>query len=284
MENHWNVRKGTLSKAQRADIARRLAEERLEIVNQRCAPVHPRKSIYTQYVKRLIDIVVAACALILTLPINLVIGVITFIDVGRPIFFIQERIGKDGKVFKLVKFRNMTNETDINGELLPAAQRVTKFGRFVRKTSLDELLNFWSILKGDMSLIGPRPLVLPYAERFSDRHAQRTAVCPGLECPPRERGVGIRSWHDQFENDIWYVENISFLTDCKMIFSLLRFTLDQKNSASRAEVRSTFIGYNLDGLAISFEDVAQDYVDWSENTEETIQELVQYKVGNEIAG
>lgn len=248
-----------LSKEQRDDLARRLAEERLPVVNPKCVAVHPRETFYGRYVKRLMDIIVALLALVITLPINLIIGVITYFDVGRPIFFCQERVGKDGKIFKIVKFRNMTNATDVNGELLPAAQRVTKFGRFVRKTSLDELLNFWSILKGDMSLIGPRPLVLPYAERYSVRHAQRTAVRPGLECPPRGRNVCLRNWNDQFENDIWYVENLSFVTDCKMMYYLIRFALDRKNSVSRANVRSTFMGYDWEGKAIGVEDIPEKY-------------------------
>ena len=251
-----------LSKAQRADLARRLAEERLTTVNQKCVPVHPRVSFYTRFVKRAIDIAVSLLALTVTLPINLVIGVITYFDVGRPIFFTQDRIGKDGKLFKIVKFRNMTNETDAKGELLPAAQRVTKFGSFVRKTSLDELLNFWSILKGDMSLIGPRPLPPSYATRFNERHMKRNAVRPGLECPPRKKVVALRNWQDQFENDIWYVENVSFKTDCKMIWYLIRFALDRKNATLRAtKIRSSFVGYDWDGRAISYEEVPQQYFD-----------------------
>ena len=251
-----------LSKAQKADLAKRLAEERLAPVDQKSAPVHPRVSFYTRYVKRAFDIALSLLALTVTLPINLIIGVVTYFDVGRPIFFTQERIGKDGKLFKIVKFRNMTNATDERGELLPAAQRVTKFGSFVRKTSLDELLNFWSILKGDMSLIGPRPLTKPYLGRFSARHMQRHAVRPGLECPPRGAHVSLRNWQDQFENDIWYVENVSFKTDCKMIWYLIRFALDRKNAALRAtKIRSSFVGYDWDGRAISYDEVPQQYFD-----------------------
>jgi len=254
-----------LTPMQREEIAKRLAAERLETVNSICEKVSPRDSFYAKYIKRIFDVSISLVVLTVTLPVNVVIGIVTFFDVGRPIFFKQERIGKDGKIFKLVKFRNMTNETDSQGNLLPAAQRVTKFGKFVRKTSLDELLNFWSILKGDMSIIGPRPLVIPYGARFSQRHAQRSAVRPGLECPPRNNNVALRNWHDQFENDIWYVENISFLTDCKMICHLVRFALDKKNSAYRAAVRKTFMGYDWNGHAISIDDVPQEYIDVYEN-------------------
>lgn len=255
-----------LTKAQRADLAERLAAERLDTVNRISAEVHVKRSFYSKYGKRALDFMIALLALIVTFPINLVIGIITFFDVGRPIFFNQERIGKDGKPFKIVKFRNMTNATNEEGELLPAAQRVTKWGKFVRKTSLDELLNFWSVLKGDMSLIGPRPLVSSYGPRFSERHKQRTAVRPGLECPPRSKDEAIRSWQDQFENDIWYVENVSFLTDCKMIVNLVRFALDRKNAAARAAVRrGSFAGYDMEGRAISYLDVPQEYIDYYES-------------------
>lgn len=251
-----------LSRAQRADLAARLAAERLETVNKTCAPVHPKQSFYSKYGKRAIDFTVALIALAVTLPINLVIGVITFFDVGRPIFFMQDRIGKDGKLFKIVKFRNMTNATNEDGELLPASQRVTKWGKFVRKTSLDELLNFWSILKGDMSLIGPRPLPPSYLQRFSDRHMMRSAVRPGLECPPREKHAGVRDWHDQFEDDIWYVENVSFLNDCKLMLKLVAYALDRKNVAARAGAkRGSFVGYDWDGRAINYNAVPQEYFD-----------------------
>jgi len=254
-----------LTRDQRADLAARLAAERLETVNRISAPVHPRQSFYTKYGKRAIDFTVALIAMLITLPINLVIGVVTFFDVGRPVFFLQDRIGKDGKLFKIVKFRNMTNATNEAGELLPPSQRVTKWGKFVRKTSLDELLNFWSVLKGDMSLIGPRPLAPTYAARFSDRHTMRNAVRPGLECPPRDRGEGIRGWHEQLENDIWYVENLSFATDCKMVYHLLCFMMSKKNAEARANVKKgSFEGYDWDGRAIGFYEVPQEYIDYFE--------------------
>ena len=186
----------------------------------------------------------------------------TLKDVGRPILFEQERVGKDGRIFKLVKFRNMTNERDERGELLPPSQRVTRFGRLMRKTSLDELLNFLSVLKGDMSLIGPRPLVPEYTARYSKRHRMRLSVRPGLECPPRELSDHAWTWQEQFENDIWYVEHVSFRTDCKMMLNLVRFALDRKNSSARASAeRGVFVGYDNLGNAISLEQLDQQYVD-----------------------
>jgi lipopolysaccharide/colanic/teichoic acid biosynthesis glycosyltransferase len=243
-------------------VADYLAADRLEEVNKIVQPVKVRDTIYTRYIKRLIDIIVSLVACIVSIPFNLIIGIVTLIDVGRPIFFRQERLGKDGKIFTIIKFRNMRETRDERGELLPSAQRVTKFGKFVRKTSLDELFNFWSILKGDMSLIGPRPLVPEYYSRFNDRHIKRLAVRPGLECPPRTLSDHVWTWQEQFENDVWYVENVSFLTDCKMVLNLVRFALDKKSTAARAvSSRGTFMGYDTNGCAVNMDGVPQEYAD-----------------------
>lgn len=251
-----------LTKAMRWHIADRLAEDRLGIVNANCKAVNVNSNVYTKYGKRVLDIVISGTALLFTFPINLLIGICTFFDVGKPIFFFQDRAGKDGELFTIVKFRNMRNTVDERGELLPAAQRVTKFGKFVRKTSLDELLNFWSIFKGDMSIIGPRPLVPEYTARLSERHKCRLAVRPGLECPPKDDLNHVWTWQEQFENDIWYVENVSFRTDVFMLWQLVKFTLDRKSSAARAMVqRGIFMGYSLEGTAINLEEVPQSYID-----------------------
>ena len=243
-------------------IADRLAEERLDKVNKIVKNAHPKKTIYSKYVKRGLDVLFASVAIILTLPINFVLLIITFFDVGLPVFFHQERLGKDGKLFTLTKFRNMRNTKDKRGELLPAEKRVTKFGKIVRKLSLDELLNFWSILKGDMALIGPRPLVPEYKHRLNKRHYQRMAVRPGLECPPRKKMNHVWSWQEQFENDIWYVEHVSFLTDCKMAINLVRFALDRKSAKARANVeRGIFCGYDYNGKAITYNDLMSEQLD-----------------------
>lgn len=250
------------TKDQRWHIADVLRMERLDKVNQMHPPVSVKNTFYVKYGKRMLDIAIALPAFAVSLPINLVIGVVTYFDVGKPIFFRQERVGKDGKLFTIIKFRNMKELFDEQGNLLPASQRVTKFGKFVRKTSIDELLNFWSVLKGDMSIIGPRPLVPEYEKRYSARHWQRLCVRPGLECPPREKMDHYWSWDEQFENDVWYVENISFLTDCKMIWNLVRFTLDRKSASSRANVhRIAFIGYSKDGKAIDAADLTDEEID-----------------------
>ena len=244
-------------------LADRLREERLAYVNAQCEEVIFRETIYTKYVKRVLDILISGFALLVTLPINLTVAIVTFFDVGRPIIFSQERIGKGMRLFDLIKFRNMTNEKDENGELLPPHMRVTRWGKFVRKTSIDELMNFWSILKGDMSIVGPRPMPEPYLKRFSNRHLARFNVRPGLECPPKDMSFNIRTWNDQFENDIWYVENVSFATDIKMVMKLFRLAFDRKYSEVRGQAkRGDFLGYSMDGKAISQYDLTEEYLDW----------------------
>lgn len=256
------MKQSELTKDMRWHIADKLAEERLYKINEIVSEAHPRVSFYSKYGKRAFDVFFSLIALILTLPINFVIMIVTIFDVGFPIFFHQERLGKDGKLFTLTKFRNMRNTKDKRGELLPPEKRVTKFGRFVRKTSLDELLNFWSVFKGDMSLIGPRPLVPEYKHRFNKRHYKRMSVRPGLECPPRKKLDHVWTWQEQLENDIWYVEHVSLLTDCKMAINLVRFTLDRKSAKARANVkRGTFCGYDYDGNAITYENLEETLMD-----------------------
>lgn len=251
-----------MTKAMRWKVADYLAEDRLPELNASLEDVVPKNTFYTKYGKRMLDIVISLVAFLLTLPFNLIIGIITIFDVGFPIFFRQERVGKDGKLFYIIKFRNMRNTVDERGELLPPSQRVTKFGKFVRKTSLDELMNFWSVLKGDMSIIGPRPLVPEYYHRWNKRHVKRLAVRPGLECPPRELTDKVWTHQEQYDNDVWYVENVSFLTDCKMVINLVRFALDRKSANARATAgRGTFMGYDTEGRAINVDGVPQEYID-----------------------
>ncbi len=256
------INKDELTQATRWMIADHLAKERLPMMDMLEEEFVVRETFYSKYGKRMIDIIVSAVALLLTLPINLIIGIITFFDVESPIFFSQERVGKNGKIFRMTKFRNMRDTVDERGELLPAGKRVTKWGNFVRKTSLDELLNFVCVLKGDMSIIGPRPLVPQYMSRYSKKHLLRYAVKPGLECPPRDHKSSIRTWNDQFDNDVWYVRNLSLKTDIKMVFNLIRFTLDKKNAAVRSAAgRGDFMGYSEDGKAISLGEVPDEYIE-----------------------
>ncbi len=252
-----------------AEYARYLKENFYDAVNNNSPKVNPRTSFYTKYGKRMLDLIISIPVFLLLLPLNLIFAICTFCDVGRPIFYKQQRIGLDGKPFTLVKFRNMNEKRDAEGNLLPASERVTKFGRFMRKLSLDELLNFWSVIKGEMSIIGPRPLPAFFHQRMTERHNARVNVRPGLECP---RMISITEeetgyYHVQFENDIWYVENISFLTDLKMLFGLVRMVFDTKDRTKHANVNvggSYFVGYNEEGIALSLRLAKEQYPHVSE--------------------
>lgn len=250
-----------LTKDQRWAVADALARDVLPRINATARVPMLRPTLYARFGKRIIDIILSSIALVITFPINVIIGVITFFDVGRPIFFKQVRTGRNGKPFTILKFRNMRNTRDAHGDLLPPAQRVTKWGRFVRATSLDELLNFVSIFKGDMSFIGPRPLLPEYEGRYSARHHARLLVRPGLECPPRDVSH-VWTWNEQFENDVWYVEHLSFTTDCKMLWYFLRFVFNRKNATARSQAqRGVFMGYDETGRAIVLSEVPERYID-----------------------
>ena len=248
-------------------IAQLLKEQNLEHVNQVSLPVKPKTGLYVRYIKRMLDFIIALAAVIVFAPVNIGLAIGTYFDVGRPILYRQTRIGKGGKQFQLIKFRSMTNEKDINGTLLPPCQRVTRFGRFVRKYSLDELMNFWSVLKGDMSIIGPRPLPFLFEERYSERHKMRNAVRPGLECPRIIENALLPSYQLQFENDIWYVEHVSFGTDMKMAALLVRMTFNLKKRAKSAGASGYFIGYDDDGMAVSMKQLERKTMKYSEEYE-----------------
>lgn len=244
----------SLVSSEEEQVARLLREKNLDHKNAISLPVHPKDTFYTRYGKRILDIVISFPAFIILLPVNLILGIGTLLDVGSPVFYKQTRVGKDGKPFVLVKYRNMNNKTDSDGKLLPPSQRVTSYGKFVRKLSLDELLNFWSVLKGDMSIIGPRPLPVFIYERMCERHKMRTAVRPGLECPRviHVPGEEICKFQQTFENDIWYVENVSLKQDIRMLFRLLKmtFTMGKRGQQATGKGISYFVGYNKDGIAI----------------------------------
>lgn len=222
----------------------------MNIEDRKSKSVAP-KSFYVKYGKRAIDIVASGLGLVLTLPVNMILAIGTGIDVGSPIMFHSRRLGRYGQPFTLSKFRNMTNDTDEDGNLLLPELRVTKFGRFVRKTSLDELLNFWSILKGDMSIIGPRPLELKDLDLYSEKHIHRLDVRPGLECPmPYKLDHGV-TWQEQFDNDVWYAKNVCLRTDIKLAFRLLYLVFDKEQRRCREDgTKGMFIGY-WDGVAVS---------------------------------
>lgn len=202
-----------------------------------------KKNLYTVLVKRLLDILLSGIAIVILSPLFLITSIFELIYHGRPILFSQERLGYHGRIFRIYKFRSMTNEKDENGKLLPSEQRLTKFGKIIRKISIDELPELFCIFKGDMSIIGPRPLLVKYLPLYTKRHMQRHEVRPGLACYSL-KPLKSWSWNDQFENDIWYIENCSFLVDLKMIFVILKEVIHGSEYRVN-DTREEFSGENL---------------------------------------
>lgn len=172
--------------------------------------------------KRLFDTLLILFSLPFLLPVFVVTVILVRVKLGAPVFFTQIRPGKDAKPFKMFKFRSMTDERDEHGELLPDEIRLTKFGRFLRSTSLDELPELWNVLKGDMSLVGPRPLLMEYVELYSDEQTRRHEVRPGISGWAQINGRNAISWEEKFELDVWYVDNQSLWLDLKIIFLTLK--------------------------------------------------------------
>ena len=170
------------------------------------------------FIKRLLDIVISAIALILLSPFMPIIYLLVRINLGGPVFFLQERIGKDNKVFKMIKFRTMKNSTDKDGNLLSDNERLTKFGSFLRSFSIDELPELINILKGDMSLVGPRALLVQYLEHYNSEQIRRHEVFPGLTGWAQINGRNSITWNEKFKLDIWYVDNWSLWLDIKIFF------------------------------------------------------------------
>ena len=202
-----------------------------------------RRTIYTVFVKRLFDIMFSGIAIIILSPVLVILAILEIFFHGTPILFSQQRSGLHGRIFKIYKFRSMTNDKDENGELLPSEKRITSFGKFIRRFSLDELPELFCIFTGKMSIIGPRPLLVKYLPFYTDRHMQRHEVRPGLACYSL-KPLKSWSWNDQFENDIWYIENCSFIVDLKMMFAVGKEAL--AGSKYRVnDTREEFNGKNL---------------------------------------
>lgn len=177
---------------------------------------------YRKYGKRILDIILSLIAIIILSPVFLVIAILVKIKLGSPVIFKQERPGLNEKIFTLFKFRTMTNERDENGNLLPDSVRLNNFGRFLRSTSLDELPELFNILKGDMSIVGPRPLLVKYLPLYNDHQRHRHDVRPGLTGWAQVNGRNAISWEEKFDLDIEYVNNISLLLDLKIIFLTIK--------------------------------------------------------------
>ncbi len=186
-------------------------------------------------IKRLFDIVIACLGLLIGMPIFFVLTLQVYRKLGSPVFFVQIRPGKDGKPFKLVKFRTMKDIVDENGVLLPDKDRLTSFGKFLRSTSLDELPELWNVLKGEMSLVGPRPLLMEYLPLYSQDQARRHLVKPGITGWAQINGRNAIDWEEKFLLDIWYVENQSFWLDIKIIFFTLHTILTRNGVSAEGE-------------------------------------------------
>lgn len=179
--------------------------------------------MYAHFFKRLIDFTIVLIVLLIIWPILLIITVwLHFANKGAGAFFTQERPGKNGKIFKVIKYKTMTDERDIQGNLLPDADRLTQVGKFVRSTSIDELPQLINVLKGDMALIGPRPLLPQYLPLYSKEQARRHEVRPGITGWAQVNGRNAISWKKKFELDVWYVDHCSFLLDLKIIFLTIK--------------------------------------------------------------
>lgn len=197
--------------------------------------------MYKSIVKRIIDFCIVFCVLFVIWPILLLITVwLHFANKGAGAFFTQERPGKNGKIFKVIKFKTMTDERDINGNLLPDAERLTSVGRLVRSTSIDELPQLINVLKGDMALIGPRPLLPQYLPLYSEEQARRHEVRPGITGWAQVNGRNAISWTRKFELDVWYVDHCSFSLDVKIVFLTIKKVFMREGISQEGQVTMEF--------------------------------------------
>ncbi|WP_105123118.1 sugar transferase [Streptococcus suis] len=201
-----------------------------------------KMGLYEKYFKRLLDIILSFLAIIILSPIILIVCILVYFKLGSPVIFTQERPGKNEKIFKMYKFRTMTDEKDENGELLPDSIRLTAFGKWLRSTSLDELPELFNILKGDMSIIGPRPLLVKYLPLYSAEQARRHEVRPGLTGYAQANGRNSLSWEEKFTMDVEYVNNVTIIGDISIVFQTVcavfkRTGISSKESATMEEFK-----------------------------------------------
>jgi lipopolysaccharide/colanic/teichoic acid biosynthesis glycosyltransferase len=202
--------------------------------------------MYKSFFKRVVDFVLVSCVLLVIWPLLVVIAVwLHFANKGAGAFFTQDRPGKDGKIFKVIKFKTMTDERDAEGNLLPDAVRLTKIGKMVRSLSIDELPQLFNVLKGDMALIGPRPLLPQYLPLYSETQMRRHEVRPGITGWAQVHGRNAISWAKKFEYDVWYVDHCSFLLDAKIIFLTIKKVLVREGISKEGQATTErFNGHN----------------------------------------
>lgn len=202
-----------------------------------------KASFYEKYMKRALDIVLSGVAMLVLSPVLLVTALLVRTKLGSPVLFHQDRPGRDGKIFRLYKFRSMTDERDAQGELLPDEIRLTKFGKLLRSTSLDELPELWNIFRGDMSIVGPRPLLVKYLPLYNEEQRHRHDVRPGLTGWAQVNGRNSITWEDKFRYDVWYVRNISLLLDVKIVFLTVKKVFCREGISSEdSATMEDFIG------------------------------------------
>ncbi|WP_448553792.1 sugar transferase [Thalassotalea montiporae] len=190
-------------------------------------------------IKRLFDCTIAVSVLLLLSPLIILVAILVRINLGSPILFKQPRPGLHGKTFHMVKFRSMTSETDAEGSLLPDAERLTRFGKFLRASSMDELPGLWNVLIGNMSLVGPRPLLVEYLPLYSQEQARRHDVKPGITGWAQVNGRNALSWQEKFDLDIWYVDNQSFWLDIKILFLTVYKVLKRSDISAQGQATMT---------------------------------------------
>lgn len=191
-----------------------------------------KKGFYEKYIKIPQDFILSLIALIVLSPVFLVVAVLVRTKLGSPVLFTQYRLGLNERVFKMYKFRTMTDEKNENGDLLPDSERLTKFGKILRATSLDELPELWNIVRGDMALVGPRPLLVQYLELYNEHQRRRHEVRPGISGLAQVSGRNALSWEDKFRLDIEYIDKVSFISDWKIIFLTIKNVFKREGISS----------------------------------------------------
>lgn len=192
--------------------------------------------MYAKYIKRILDFILSLLAIIILSPVMLIIYILVRIKLGKPAIFKQQRPGKNEKIFTLYKFRTMTDKKDESGNLLPDSERLTKFGKTLRSTSLDELPELFNILKGDMAIVGPRPLLVEYLKLYNDEQRKRHDVRPGLTGLAQVSGRNLISWQDRFKKDVEYVNNLTFINDLNIILITLKKVIKREGISQKNNV------------------------------------------------